>query len=106
MREIGVEISDRTPKLLTLQLAEQADLIVTMGCGDQCPVIPEKRYVDCELPDPAGQSLDMARALRARSGGALASSWLRSTPWKRRALSRGGPNLPQNASGAVGSRGR
>ncbi len=55
MNELGIDLSDRTPQLLTRELAEQADIIVTMGCGDQCPYIPGKRYIDWDLPDPAGQ---------------------------------------------------
>jgi arsenate reductase (thioredoxin) len=64
MSELGIDLSDRTPQLLTRELAEQADLVITMGCGDQCPVIPGKRYVNWELPDPAGQPLDQVRAIR------------------------------------------
>ncbi len=64
MQEIGVDISGRTPRLLTRELAEQADLVITMGCGDQCPVIPGKRYLDWDLPDPAGQPIGGVRAIR------------------------------------------
>jgi arsenate reductase (thioredoxin) len=64
MRELGIDLSDRTPQLLTHQLAEQADIVITMGCGDQCPVIPDKRYLDWELPDPQGRPLDEVRATR------------------------------------------
>lgn len=64
MREIGIDLTSRTPQLLTPQLAEQADVIVTMGCGDQCPSIPGKRYVDWDLPDPAGQTVDAVRDIR------------------------------------------
>ncbi len=64
MDELGIDLSDRTPQLLTPELAQQADLVITMGCGDQCPVIPGKRYLDWELPDPAGQPLDQVRAIR------------------------------------------
>jgi len=64
MRELGIDLSDRTPQLLTRELAEQADLIVTMGCGDQCPYIPGKRYLDLELPDPKGRPLDEVRGTR------------------------------------------
>lgn len=64
MRELGVDLSQRTPQRLTRELAEQADLIVTMGCGDQCPFVPGKRYIDWELADPAGQPLDVVRATR------------------------------------------
>ncbi len=64
MRELDIELSDRTPQLLTRQLAERADVIVTMGCGDQCPYIPGKRYIDWELPDPKGRPLGEVRATR------------------------------------------
>lgn len=64
MREIGVDLSGRRPQLLTRELAEQADVIVTMGCGDQCPYIPGKRYIDWDLPDPKGRSLDEVRVTR------------------------------------------
>jgi arsenate reductase len=64
MRELDIELSDRTPQLLTRELAEQADVVVTMGCGDRCPYIPGKRYVDWELPDPAGQSATAVRGIR------------------------------------------
>lgn len=64
MREVGIDLSDRTPQLLTRELAEQADIVITMGCGDQCPVIPGKRYLDWELPDPKDRPLDEVRATR------------------------------------------
>jgi arsenate reductase (thioredoxin) len=64
MREIGIDLSDRKPRLLTHELAEQADIVVTMGCGDQCPFIPGKRYIDWELPDPSGQPVMAVRATR------------------------------------------
>jgi len=64
MQEAGIDLSDRTPQLLTRDLAAQADLVITMGCGDQCPFIPGKRYVDWELPDPSGQPLTAVRAIR------------------------------------------
>jgi arsenate reductase len=64
MREQGIDLSDRRPQRLSTELAEQADVIVTMGCGDACPYIPGKRYVDWELPDPAGRPVDEVRALR------------------------------------------
>jgi protein-tyrosine-phosphatase len=64
MRELDIDLSDRTPKLLTRQLAEQADIIVTMGCGDQCPYIPNKRYIDWDLPDPSGQPVERVREIR------------------------------------------
>lgn len=64
MRELGIDLSDRHPQLLTRGLAEQADLIVTMGCGDECPYIPSKRYLDWDLPDPKGRPLPEVRATR------------------------------------------
>ena len=64
MREVGVDLDGRTPRMLTQELAEWADVVVTMGCGDACPYIPGKRYVDWELPDPKGLPLDEVRALR------------------------------------------
>ncbi len=63
MNEIGVDLSGRTPALLTRELAEQADLVITMGCGDECPYIPGKRYLDWELADPAGRPIDEVRAV-------------------------------------------
>lgn len=64
MGEIGIDLSRRKPQLLTGDVAEQADVVVTMGCGDACPVIPGKRYVDWRLPDPGGMTLADVRNLR------------------------------------------
>ena len=64
MREVGIDLEGRRPQLLTRELAEQADLIVTMGCGDQCPYVPGKRYLDWDLPDPKGRPLAEVRATR------------------------------------------
>jgi arsenate reductase (thioredoxin) len=64
MRELGIELADRVPQALTLELARQADVVVTMGCGDACPYIPGKRYVDWDLPDPKGRPLEQVRATR------------------------------------------
>jgi arsenate reductase (thioredoxin) len=64
MNELGIDLSDQIPTLLTRELAEQADLVITMGCGDECPFIPGKRYIDWQLPDPAGQPVDQVRAIR------------------------------------------
>ncbi len=64
LRELDIDVSDRVPRRLTRELAERADVVVTMGCGDECPYIPGKRYVEWELPDPAGQPLDAVRATR------------------------------------------
>jgi arsenate reductase len=66
MRELGIELSGRTPQALTTELAGQADVVVTMGCGDECPYIPGKRYLDWDLPDPAGRPLSEVRATRDR----------------------------------------
>ena len=76
MRELGIDVADRLPQLLTRGLAEQADVVVTMGCGDECPYIPGKRYVDWELPDPKGRPVEEVRATRddiARRVAALVS---------------------------------
>jgi arsenate reductase len=64
MDELGIDLRGETPKPLTRELAEWADVLVTMGCGDACPYIPGKRYLDWELEDPKGQSLDAVRATR------------------------------------------
>jgi arsenate reductase len=64
MRELGVELSGRKPQRLTRDLAEQADIVVTMGCGDACPFIPGKQYVDWDLPDPKGLPVEQVRGIR------------------------------------------
>jgi protein-tyrosine-phosphatase len=64
MRELGIDLSGRRPQLLTRELAEQVDVVVTMGCGDACPYIPGKRYIDWDLPDPKGRALEEVRAIR------------------------------------------
>jgi arsenate reductase (thioredoxin) len=64
VRELGIEPAGRVPRELTRELAEQADVVVTMGCGDECPYIPGRRYVDWDLADPAGRPLDEVRATR------------------------------------------
>jgi protein-tyrosine-phosphatase len=61
MKELGIDLSRNTPQKLTRELAEQADVVVTMGCGDECPYIPGKRYIDWELED---RPLDEVRATR------------------------------------------
>jgi arsenate reductase len=65
MNELGVDLSAKRPKGLTTEDAEWADVVVTMGCGDKCPYIPGKRYVDWDLPDPKGQPIEAVRAIRA-----------------------------------------
>jgi len=64
MKEVGIDISTETPKLLTTDAVQGADVCVTMGCGDTCPVFPGKRYLDWQLDDPAGQSLEAVRPIR------------------------------------------
>ena len=64
MDELGIDVSDRVPQPLTDDLAQWADVVVTMGCGDECPYIPGKRYLDWELPDPKGRPLEEVRATR------------------------------------------
>jgi protein-tyrosine-phosphatase len=64
MRELDIDLSGRRPQLLTRELAEQAEIVVTMGCGDQCPYIPGKRYIDWDLPDPKDRPLAEVRATR------------------------------------------
>jgi arsenate reductase (thioredoxin) len=64
MRELGIDLAGRTPRGLTRELAEQADVVVTMGCGDACPYIPGKRYLDWDLPDPAGRPIEEVRETR------------------------------------------
>ena len=64
MRELDIDLAGRTPRALTRELAEEADVVVTMGCGDECPYIPGKRYIDWDLEDPAGLPLDDVRVVR------------------------------------------
>jgi arsenate reductase (thioredoxin) len=72
MRELGIDVSDRIPQLFTDELSQWADVVVTMGCGDECPYIPGKRYIDWDVPDPKGRPLEEVRAIRddiaARTG--------------------------------------
>ncbi|MEU5910377.1 arsenate reductase ArsC [Micromonospora sp. NPDC047527] len=64
MREVGIDIADQTPTILEYATAESSDIIVTMGCGDACPVFPGKRYEDWKLDDPAGRGVDAVRPIR------------------------------------------
>jgi arsenate reductase len=64
MEELGIDLSDRVPRRLTTALAQEADVVVTMGCGDDCPYIPGKRYIDWELEDPKGRPVEAVRATR------------------------------------------
>ena len=64
MRELEVDVSGREPKRLMPEHAEWADLVVTMGCGDECPYLPGRRYLDWDLPDPSGRPVEQVRAIR------------------------------------------
>jgi protein-tyrosine-phosphatase len=64
MRELGIDLSERKPQRLTDELAANADVLVTMGCGDTCPYFPGKRYIDWDLPDPKGRPIEEVRATR------------------------------------------
>jgi arsenate reductase len=69
MAEVGIDISDQSPKLLTHDAVETSDVVITMGCGDACPIFPGISYRNWELDDPAGQGLDAVRPIRDEIGG-------------------------------------
>ncbi|MEU2620576.1 arsenate reductase ArsC [Streptomyces sp. NPDC007157] len=64
MAEVGIDVSAEVPKVLTVEAVQASDVVITMGCGDTCPVFPGKRYLDWELQDPAGQGVDAVRPIR------------------------------------------
>ncbi|MFD4178923.1 arsenate reductase ArsC [Streptomyces anulatus] len=64
MREVGIDITAETPKILTIDAVKASDVCITMGCGDTCPVFPGKRYLDWTLEDPAGQGVEAVRPIR------------------------------------------
>jgi arsenate reductase len=64
MREVGIDISDQRPKVLTTEAVEASDVVITMGCGDACPIFPGKRYLDWQLEDPAGKGVESVRPIR------------------------------------------
>ncbi|WP_422117056.1 arsenate reductase ArsC [Brachybacterium sp. UNK5269] len=64
MAEVGIDISDQTPKILTPDSVQASDVVITMGCGDACPYYPGKRYEDWKLEDPAGKGIDEVRPVR------------------------------------------
>ena len=64
MAEVGIDISDQTPKILTTDAVQASDVVITMGCGDACPIVPGKRYLDWDLDDPAGQGVEAVRPIR------------------------------------------
>jgi len=86
LHEVRIDVSGAVPRALTRAMAERADVVVTMGCGDACPVIPGKRYVDWELDDPAGRPVDEVRATRdeiARRVEELVDELDRADAWAR-----------------------
>ncbi|MFD6288294.1 arsenate reductase ArsC [Streptomyces sp. NPDC060205] len=64
MNEVGVDISDQRPKILTTEAVQASDYVITMGCGDACPIFPGKRYLDWDLEDPAGKGVESVRPIR------------------------------------------
>ncbi|MFE5936699.1 arsenate reductase ArsC [Streptomyces sp. NPDC056470] len=64
MKEVGVDISGQRPKVLTTEAVQASDYVITMGCGDACPIFPGKKYLDWALEDPAGQGVDAVRPIR------------------------------------------
>jgi arsenate reductase (thioredoxin) len=64
MREVGIDVAERRPRRLEDGSVREADVVITMGCGDACPVYPGKRYEDWDLPDPSGKPLEEVRAIR------------------------------------------
>jgi arsenate reductase len=64
MREVGIDLTAEAPKVLTYDAVEASDVVITMGCGDSCPIFPGKRYEDWELTDPAGQPIEVVRLVR------------------------------------------
>ncbi|MCS5716548.1 arsenate reductase ArsC [Herbiconiux sp. CPCC 205763] len=64
MAEEGIDIAGNTPKILTTEAVKESDVVITMGCGDTCPIFPGKRYEDWELDDPAGQGIEAVRPIR------------------------------------------
>jgi arsenate reductase len=64
MAEVGIDIANNTPKVLTTEAVQESDAVITMGCGDVCPFYPGKRYEDWVLEDPAGQGIEPVRVIR------------------------------------------
>ncbi len=82
MREVGIDLSGARPQLLTDELARQADLLVTMGCGEDCPVVPGVERDDWPLEDPSGRAADAVRRIRDQIGARVAEL-LRARGWQR-----------------------
>src|SRR5258706_465618 len=89
MREVGIDISGERPKKLEDDMVRESDVVITMGCGDACPIYPGKRYEDWELEDPAGKDLDTGRRIPPRIGQAV-----RAPPPDRAPADWGGPAFP------------
>ena len=68
MAEVGIDISTQSPKILTADAVQASDVVITMGCGDACPIFPGKRYLDWDLEDPAGKGVDAVRPIRDEIG--------------------------------------
>ncbi|MER6944446.1 arsenate reductase ArsC [Nonomuraea sp. NPDC000554] len=64
MKEVGIDIAAEIPKVLTTEAVQASDVVITMGCGDACPIFPGKRYLNWQLDDPAGQGIDAVRPIR------------------------------------------
>ena len=64
MKEVGIDISNNQPKILTTESVKESDVVITMGCGDACPIFPGKRYEDWQLEDPAGKDIETVRKIR------------------------------------------
>jgi arsenate reductase len=64
MREVGIDITAASPKVLTTEAVQASDVVITMGCGDTCPIFPGTQYLDWDLADPAGQGIEMVREVR------------------------------------------
>ncbi len=64
MAEVGIDLTGQAPKIFTVDAVEASDVVITMGCGDACPIFPGKRYEDWKLDDPAGQGIDAVRPIR------------------------------------------
>lgn len=73
MAEEGIDISAETPKILTTEAVKESDVVITMGCGDTCPIFPGKRYEDWRLEDPAGQGVEAVRLIREEIRGRIES---------------------------------
>jgi arsenate reductase len=71
MREVGIDITDQRPKVLTTDAVEASDVVITMGCGDVCPIFPGKRYEDWKLEDPAGKGVEAVRPIRDQIEGRI-----------------------------------